>query len=237
MEMQELFDAYLQHEKREEENLMIAAFDDVCSSQYEEAAERFNQLYGKNPQDYVSYFLRAYCKSHLGVRGNVYPDSQTLTSAFDLTIKKFFNSESKNPITFRLIISLYEDAMDNLFYNDPGELKIGSNGSSYTTYPARAKIISAKTTHVRSAIESNVEKIKKNSEMKKFCIQYLKDSGSLYDLRIVCSLDSSYQSEYDKKLKEKDARDAAAKKRNIIIGIVIAIFFAICLLSGLLGSL
>ena len=101
--------------------LQHIAFEEMKSGQYEEAAIHFNQVYTGDPNNYMAYFLRACCKSHCGIRGNVIPDAQKLTSAFELTCEKAI--ARRQEILLTDIMSLYEEKMRNLAYNAVEEVE------------------------------------------------------------------------------------------------------------------
>lgn len=226
MKIEELLDAYVAITSSENQNLINVAFDEMNSSQYEEAASHFDQLYAKDSSDYMSYFFRAYCKSFCGRRGDVYPDSQKLTSAFELACKKAIADKKNLDVNLNLIMIMFKEGMENLAYNAVEEVSVDSNGNTHTSNPTKYKIKSNARESLFALIRDNVDLFKENDELKEFALTYLKDIVD-YGLdrfgAIIVSLDPSYAPVLEEKKKK------ARIKR--IIGIVVIAVIILSIIS------
>lgn len=85
-----------ENQDKEFDKMFTIAMDEMDSEQYEDAKAHFNRAYEINPDFYITSYLRAYCDSHLGTRGNVVPDFQTLTSAFLKNMNKALEESDRN---------------------------------------------------------------------------------------------------------------------------------------------
>ena len=94
--------------------VITIAFDEMKSGQYEDATKHFDQIYTSDSSNYMAFFFRAFCKSHTGKRGDVYPSAQTLTSAFTLTCQKAAADEENFLGNMLIVLTYYMDAMDLL---------------------------------------------------------------------------------------------------------------------------
>ena len=90
------------------------AFEEMKSGQYEDATKHFDQIYTSDPSFYMAFFFRAFCKSHTGKRGDVYPNAQTLTSAFALTCQKAAADKENFLGNMLVVLKYYMDAMELL---------------------------------------------------------------------------------------------------------------------------
>jgi len=227
MEIKELLEAYLALESGENKNLINIAFDELESEQYEDAVTHFDQLYVKDSNDYMSYFFRAYCKSHCGKRGDVYPDSQKLTSAFEMASKKAVANKKSQETNISLLLRMYDDAMDNLAYNAVEEVHVSDNGNTYTTNPDKYKITDLARKTIAGFINGNTDIINKSDRLTEFSIEYLKgivDYNLNYYGPMIVALDPSYQTILDEKIKKLNAKKRITKIVIALIIIVIAGF-------------
>lgn len=224
MELNELLDAYLAKLLSDEKNLMNIAFDEMNSSQYEEAASHFDQLYVKNSNDFMSYYFRAYCKSHCGKRGDVLPDSQKLTSAFQLTYKKAIENKEDLDLNLEIIVDMYIDAMDNLAYNAVEEVRVNSNGTTSTSNPTKYRILINCQNTISDFISENIELINELGGFKEYVLSYLKkdvkSNLNKYGPLIV-KLDPSYSKQYEEL--QKKAKTKKIIKLVILLGIIATI--------------
>ena len=233
MEMKELMANYLALVEEKNKNLVNIAFDEMESSQYEDAAIHFDQLYVQDSTDYMSFFFRAYCKSHCGRRGDVYPDSQKLTSAFELSVSKALASSAMLDTEMYLLLSMYKEAMDNLAYNAVEEVHVDSNGNTYTTNPTKTKIYAACKTSLTTLMKTNVETFKKLTNVNEYCINYLKTIEAT-NLRVYGNILVLYVPEYAAELEAKiKKQEKKSKMTLIIIGVAFAVIAIASLLMGL----
>ena len=215
MKIKDLWACYLAKIEKANENLIKIAFDEMESKQYEEASIHFDQLYTQDANDFMSYFFRAYCKSHCGTRGNAYPDSQSLTAAFNLSFKKAISAKENLDTNLCLIFSMYEDAMENLYANAVND--------AY-------KIPLDSRTNIVNCIKENVDIIKSTEKTKAFIVNYLKKIVD-YNLESYGTLILSFDPSYATILEEKRKK---LKRRSIItLTIILAvllgpIIIAIC---------
>lgn len=231
--------SYVELVDEEKKDLVKIAFDEMISSQYEEAAGRFDKLYTQDPNDYMSYFFRAYCKSHCGKRGDVYAASQKLTSAFNMAYQKAIASGNNLDTEVYLMISMYNDAMDNLAYNAVEEVHIGSNGNTYTTNPTKLKIYSECEEVLVTLMRDSVNVLKKLPTVKDYITSYLQ---RLVDRNLNHNIDlgrkqgevlALYAPEFASEL-EGRIKKAKAKKKltRIIIAVAIVAFILIGVLMN-----
>ena len=242
MEIKDLMASYLAVVEEENKNLVNIAFDEMMSSQYEEAAGRFDKLYTQDSNDYMSYFFRAYCKSHCGKRGDVYSDSQKLTSAFNMAFQKAIASGKNLDTEVYLMISMYKDAMDNLAYNAVEEISIDSNGNTHKTNPTKFKIYDDCERVLVALMRDNANTLKKLSTVKDYIISYLQN---IVDKNLNRNLNLGrkqgevlvlYVPEFAPELEERIKKIEAKNKRTlIIIAVAFGAFLLISLISGLVG--
>ena len=206
MNIQELMQSYLEVVDKKNKNLVDIAFDEMNSSQYEEAASHFDQLYVQDSNDFMSYFFRAYCKSHCGTRGNVYPDSQKLTSAFDLACKKALALGANLEVNLYLIFAMYDEAMKNLADNAVEEVRLDSNGNTVTSNPTKTKILLDCRTNLVYVMKENSNVIKSKKSLKEYVTTYLKRIVN-QNLKVYGPIIVAYEPEYatilEKNLRQK----------------------------------
>ena len=220
MEAKKAFDLYLDTVKEENRNLVTIAYDEMKSNQYEEAASHFDKLYTMDASDYMSYFFRAYCKSYCGRRGDVYPDAQTLSSAFTSALKKAIEDEDTLETNMTLLINHYFEAMGNLAYNAVGE--VSSNG--VRTNHTRDRINRMASQVLYDLATKNKDAIKGNNGVKGSVILWLKKYERI-DLKRLGALIVFYEPEYASTYKRK--RIMKIVKVLLSVGIPIAIFIVI----------
>ena len=241
MEIKEFMTNYLELVEEDKKNLVNIAFDEMNSNQYEEATVHFDKLYLQDSNDYMSYFFRAYCKSHCGKRGDVYADSQKLTSAFNLAVNKALGVSKNLDTQVYLMISMYNDAMDNLAYNAVEEVHVNNQGKTYTTNPTKAKIKNECSANLLDLMKDNVEVFKTLPSVKEYVINYLK---KLFEISIktrvgLCSRSLAvlelYAPEVTPELAERFNKQLKKNKLQlIIIGAVCAAILILSLIAGML---
>lgn len=98
------------------------AIEEFNSSQYQEAASHFDDLYIASPDVYLFSFLRTVCKCHTGTRGNVVSDAGKLGAIFSSTLEKILKESAPVrktllPLTlgiyYQTMMLLYDNAVDN----------------------------------------------------------------------------------------------------------------------------
>ena len=220
MEINELLEAYVKKLSEDNQKLVSVAFDEMRSSQHEEAARHFDQLYVKNPSDYMSFFFRAYNKSFCGRRGDVYPDAQTLTSAFNMACKKAVSSSRDYEVNMYLLLQLYSEAMDNLAVNAVEEVDEKGN----TSNPEKHKIRKMERENIVAVSRDQIAEIQRYGELKEFVVSYLKEKES-DDLKNIGALivlyDPSYEETFKKKMKIQKIKGIVGI--CIALGIIIAV--------------
>ena len=243
MEIKEFTTTYLELVKEENKNLVNIAFDEMLSGQYEEATGHFDKLYLQDSNDYMSYFFRAYCKSHCGKRGDVYADSQKLTSAFNLAISKALGISKNLDTEVYLMISMYKDAMDNLAYNAVEEVHVDNNGKTYKTNPTKSKIKNECNENLLASMKDNAETFKTLPKVKEYVINYLKIEFnasikvSVGKCRKQADVLVLYTPEVAPELEEKINEQIAKDKRKLmIVGIAMGVVLLFSLIGGLLGG-
>lgn len=234
--------SYVELVDEEKKDLVDIAFDEMISGQYEEAAGRFEKLYTQDPNDYMSYFFRAYCKSHCGKRGDVYVASQKLTSAFNMAYQKAIVSSKYLDTEVYLMLSMYKEAMDNLAYNAVEEVHINSQGKTYKTNPTKLKIYSECEEVLVTLMRDSVNVLKKLPTVKAYITSYLQ---KLVDTNLNHNINLGrkqgevlvlYAPEFASELEEKIKKAEAKKKRTrIIIAVAIGAFILIAVLINLVG--
>ena len=226
MEIQELFALYKKNVDEMNKNLMTIAFDELENGQYEEAAAHFDQLYVQDPSDFTFYFLRTFFKSQTGRRGDVYPDSQKLTSALELSIKKTVENNKDIDTSMYIIIDLYLEGMENLADNAVEEVSIDANGKTRTSNPTKIKITQNMISTVIGIVKTYANYVKEDESLCELLLGFLHYYES-YSLEIVgnaiCILDPSYATTLASKIKKAKA------KKIIGILIVVAILAAIAI--------
>jgi hypothetical protein len=220
MEMKELLDCYLAGVGETNKNLVRIAFDEMSSSQYEEAAACFGQLYSQDSHDYMSYFFRAYCKSHCGTRGDVYPDSQIFTSAFQSACEKAFNAGGDLNTNLCLLFTMYENAMGNLAENAVEEVHVNSNGDTYTKNPIKKMIYADCVRNLVKVMQEKVALIKGYEKAQEYVITYLKANVDK-NLKLYGPALLAYEPEYAATLEAKMKQ--AKIKKWIIAGVIVAV--------------
>ena len=226
MDINELFDRYLKLVPEVDKNLVGIAFDEMRSSQHEEAATHFDQLYVKDSANFMAYFFRAYNKSFCGKRGDVYPDAQTLTSAFTMAVKKAAAAKIDFELNMQLLLQLYLEAMENLADNAVEE--VDSNG--HTSNPDRTKIKKMARDNMLIVAEEHAELIKSYVDLKEYVLAYLKkiEHWNLKTIgALIVSYDPSYAETYQKKLKK--AKIIKWVALGVGLAVVLAIVLAIVL--------
>ena len=223
MDINEVFKNYVDANE-DNGNLVTIAYDEMNSDQYEEAAAHFDQLYVKDPADYMSFFFRAMCKSHTGTRGNVYPDAQTLTSAFTMACKKAESDKKNYETNMLLLLHYYADAMDNLAYNAVEE--VDSNG--HTSNPTRFRIKRMMRENLIEVAKQYKDSISACEDLKAYVMDYLQKNLS-FDLEGVGAAIVAYDPSFEATLKEmlKKRKIKNIIKFSIIGGIILAIIIAI----------
>lgn len=224
MELRDLLNAYITIQTDEQKKLITIAFEEMDSLEYEEAAKHFGQLYENDPSDFMSSFLRAYCKSHLGVRRDCDVDAHKLTIATKNTVEKAIGSENKE-LYLSLIFSLYNGAMENLYDN--------AVDGYYKIFKEKIDVMQIFATEYYNLINSL-------PNVKNVILEILKNdvdrySGLFYS---IAETIVKYDEEFEAVIKERQLKEAKEakkiKKRKIIIITVICVFFVLCILSGLL---
>ena len=226
MDINELYEKYVKLLAEEDKNLVNVAFDEMKSSQHEEAANHFDQLYVKDSTNYMAFYFRAYNKSFLGKRGDVYPDAQTLTSAFNMACKKALAAKGDAELNLSLIVQLYREAMENLADNAVEE--VDSNGHS--SNPDRTNIKKMLRENMIALARDNAEAIKGYTDLKAYVVEYLKKIEH-WDLKnigaVIVTYDPSYAETYQKKLKKSKIIKVVVA--GVAFAIVLAIVLAIAL--------
>ncbi len=117
METTKLLEIYAKNVVHANQNLFNVAMEEMTSSQYEEAAIHFDQLYVNDSTDFMSYYFRAYCKAHYGKRGEVHASAQKLTSACKKSYQKAIEANVDIDTRVSLILQMYAEGMKHLAYN------------------------------------------------------------------------------------------------------------------------
>jgi len=224
MDINEMYEGYLKIVTEADKNLINIAFDEMKSGQHEEAANHFDQLYVKDSANYMAFFFRAYNKSFLGKRGDVYPDAQTLTSAFTMAVKKAAAAKESYEINMFLILNLYTEAMKNLADNAVAE--VDENG--HTSNPDEKNIKKMTRDNMIATAKDYGDLIKSYADLKEYMVAYLKKI-ELWDLKnigaLIVDYDPSYAETYQKKLKKAKIIKivAACVGGAILLAIILAI--------------
>ncbi len=208
----ELLETYVKDVCVENRNLVIIAFDEMNSSQYEEAGEHFDQLYVRDPGDFMSYFFRAYCKSHCGKKIDAYANALKLTAAFEFAGKKAIAAKNDLEVNLLLLLTKYKDGMANLESNAVQDRYMISETLSAT---------------IASFTKNNMQIVKEYPGTKRFICSFLDRhsfSNRKYFEGLLIELDESYKLKFDEEKKIARQRDEKEfKTKKIIISAIILI--------------
>ena len=203
MEINGLLEAYLTVNRKSINNLVQVAFDELESEQYEEAVTHFDQLYIKDPNDFMSYFLRAYSKSRCGVIGNCVSDSEKLTAVFEFACKKAIASEKNLDICLPILLKMYAETMEFLANNAVEE-------DEWTIW-------SMEESEILNFAKNHFGITERNEELKNYVVSYLKEFVDT-DLErvgpVIVSYEPSYQEVLDEKIREKEREEKEIEERK-----------------------